>query len=199
MVGRARRVTIGSATARVPSLEDLLLYACIHFGWGHSFQSHAWCSFSDAHAIVSDPGFSWDRFLELVAATRSGSCCYWTLRLAVSGTRLPVPQQVLAALPGPPMEWIGSALERHFFAQLFDPSSAAIPVRLRELLWQVAIRPARSGLGRARPWLRRFPDVRRGAELQPNGPSGRWTRSTATVRYLWNLLTPSSAPPRLSN
>lgn len=34
MIRRARRVPVGSGTARVPGLEDLLLYACIHFGVG---------------------------------------------------------------------------------------------------------------------------------------------------------------------
>ncbi len=199
MVRRARFVPVGAATARIPTLEDMLLYACIHFGWGHSFESHAWSSFHDAHAIVSDPAFSWERFLALVRETRVGSCCYWTLRLARSGARLPVPEEVLDALPGPSLRLVGAALERHFFAQLYDPATATTPVRLRQVLWQVAIRPSRSGLGKARPWLRRAPNVRPVTEAQRDKAGGGWARSIATLRYLWGLFATPKKPHPLSH
>ncbi len=185
MARRARRVTIGGTTVRVPNLEDLLLIACLHFAWGHSFHSHCWATFADAHAIVADRGFSWKRFLELTRTTAGGGCCYWTLRLAKVGAGLPVPDEVLEGLPGKPGRRLGAALERHFFAQLFDPKVAGTPVTLRKLLWQLAVRPRRSGLGKSRPWLLGGPSIDRSTGAAE--PQGAWARTVATVRYLWTL------------
>ena len=185
MAQRARRVSIG-ATVRVPTLEDLLLIACLHFAWGHSFHSHCWATFADAHAIVADRGFSWKRFLELTRTTAGGGCCYWTLRLAKVGAGLPVPQEILESLPGKPGQRLGAALERHFFAQLFDPTVAGTPVTLRKLLWQLAVRPRRSGLGKSRPWLLGGPSIKRPAQVVE--PQGAWSRMFGTIRYLWSLV-----------
>jgi hypothetical protein len=185
MAQRSRRVSIGGTTVRVPTLEDLLLIACLHFAWGHSFHSHCWSTFADAHAIVADRGFSWKRFLELTRATAGGGCCYWTLRLASVGSGLPVPPEVLDGLPGKPGRRLGAALERHFFAQLFDPTAAGTPLLVRKLLWQLAVRPRRSGLGKSRPWRLGGPRIQRPTRAVPH--QGAWPRLIATVRYLWSL------------
>jgi hypothetical protein len=188
---RARQVMVGSTSVRVPTLEDLLIHACLHFAWGHALQGHSWSTFSDAHTIVADPGFTWERFLELVRQTRGGTCCYWTLRLAKSWTGLPVPQEVLDQLSGPRRNAIEVILERHFFALLYDPAAATIPIRLRHFFWEVGMRPRWSGLGKARPWKLQSPTVRRPAD--PTG--GQSPRSLAVLRYLRQLVRPPQRRP----
>jgi hypothetical protein len=187
MAERARRLPIGASMVRVPILEDLLLHACLHFGWGHGFLTHGWSTFSDAHVIVADRRFSWERFVKLANSTAGGSCCYWTLRLARAGTGLSVPQEVLDALPGPMTRRIGTALERHFFAQLFDPTTAGTPVLLRQVMWQLAARPRRSGLGKSRPWQLGSPDVRKPVQIEGEA-TGTGRRFLQTMGYLWSLV-----------
>ena len=195
MVKRSRTFSVGSAAARVPVVEDLLVHACVHFGWGHSFQRHGWSTISDAHAIVADPEFSWDRFLELARGTHIVSCCYWTLRLARAGSRLPVPQEVLDALAHPRSRWIGAALERHLFAMTFDPEVRTLPVWLQRFFWELVVRPRRAGLGKARPWLLSSPPIRprNGAGGRQDPPAGdRLPRSLSALRYLVGLVAPAT-------
>ncbi|MGQ0704425.1 MAG: nucleotidyltransferase family protein [Gemmatimonadales bacterium] len=202
VVQRARTVPIGSTTVRVPTLEDLLLHACVHFGWGHTFQRHGWATFSDAHAVVADPSFSWVRFLELARATRFGSCCYWTLRLARAGARLPVPQEILDALARPRSRWIEAVLERHLFALMFDPAVMTLPVWLQRFFWELAVRPRQVGLGNTRPWLLPSPQIlpKNRPETRQDPPGrNRWPRSISTLRYLLGLVAPGTRRPALAS
>ena len=191
-VARGRRVQLDGTTVLVPSLEDLLLHACLHFAWSHALEVGAWRTFADAHIIVADPRFSWDRFVELVKATNGASYCYWPLRLAEEATRLQVPPSVLDQMRPRRPAWLLTALERHFFAHIYDKRSMALPVRLNRLLWRLATRPGNGEGPVTAPWAL---GTMKGPEPVPVMKPRRTlaTRSRdlkAAVQYLIALLRP---------
>lgn len=106
---------------------------------------------------------------------------------------LPVTDEVLDELAGPRLGWLSGVLERHFFAQLYDPAATSTPIRLRRALWGMAVHPWQNGLGRARPWRLRIPTVvgKHQVPIQPEA-GGRGRRSFKSLRYLIQLLTPPS-------
>jgi hypothetical protein len=141
IIERSRVIRVGSTSVRVPSVEDLLLHACLHFAWSNKLRHAAWRAFADCHAIISDPTFNWDRFLAAVSSRRAKQCCYWSLRLGRVIADLDVPDDVLARLDSETGGRMASLLERHFVMQLADQSDeVAIAERVQRWLWLKALR-----------------------------------------------------------
>lgn len=141
MVARSRVVNVGDVPVRVPSVEDLLYHACLHFAWSNKLTRGAWRAFADAHAIIADPGFSWDRFVNLPKCRRAKLCCYWTLRLGRTTAELSVPDEVLKQLDPASGGRLAKWLERHFAIQISDPAAdTLVAQRATRWLWFAAMR-----------------------------------------------------------
>jgi hypothetical protein len=145
IIERSRLVRVGNTDVRVPSVEDLLVHACLHFAWSNKLRHAAWRAFADCHAIISDPAFDWDRFLAAVSSRRTKRCCYWTLRLGRVIADLDVPDDVLTRLDPAKGGLIATFLERHFVTQLTDHAAEkAIAERMQRWLWLAALRESSS-------------------------------------------------------
>lgn len=147
----AKRVELGGRSVWVPAPHHMVLHLCIHFAWSHAMRRALGRTVRDLAALA--PSVDWPRLVELAGATRSGSCCYWTLRLARRLGGASVPDDVLRELrpfpDGAPLD----ALERVIVADALDPHSAFTPSRrLHRLVWSLAIRPEAHGHGDVRPW-----------------------------------------------
>jgi hypothetical protein len=140
-VKRSRSVMVNGVPVLVPSIEDLLLHTCLHFAWSNKLHRGAWRAYADAHSVISDEGFSWDRFIALLTTRRIRQSCYWALRLGRVVADLSVPDSVLKVLDPTSGGWMGGLLERHFVLQLCDPQADdAVAQRARRFLWFAAIR-----------------------------------------------------------
>lgn len=132
--------------ALVPSANHLLLHACVHFAWQHTVSFGAWRTFRVVSATIAQPDFDWDGFVETALKVKAGTACFWTLRLAATMARIPIPEPVLARLAPPTSVSLCRALERHFISQIAPGESAASPsIKLTRLLWRMALRPDWSG------------------------------------------------------
>jgi len=132
--------------ALVPSSSHILLHACVHFAWQHTVRFGAWRSFRVVSAMIAQPDFSWDRFVQTALEVKAGTTCFWTLRLAQTMAGIPVPERVLAQLAPPTPAKVCNALERHFIAQLSPGEGPVSPsLLLTRLLWRMALRPDWSG------------------------------------------------------
>ena len=139
--------------ALVPSPEHLLLHAALHFAWQHPMSFGAWRTFRVVSIVTSLGDFVWDRFVNMAAASKASTACFWTLRLANQLSALDVPHDSLQRLAPPTPAWIRDALERHFIATIAVGEMPVSPsVRLDHLLWLAAIRPGWSGHDRSRHW-----------------------------------------------
>lgn len=186
---RSRQVDVGGVPVRVPSAEDLLLHDCLHFAWSNKLQHGSWRAFADAHLIVSDARFDWDRFLSVALATRARQCCYWTLRLAHVLADLPVPDHVLATLdPRLGGSWAG-LLERHFVRQILDPEAEVqISERVRRWLWYAALHERGTSDRGTNPWNVGAVEVP-GEGPSKTAPRGALKAALSTVGYLTGLVT----------
>ncbi|HEX7976995.1 MAG TPA: nucleotidyltransferase family protein, partial [Gemmatimonadaceae bacterium] len=95
---RARRITIAGAPALVPSAEDQLVHAALHFAWSHEMTFGTWRTLRDVERIVTSNPLDWAQVVTRAQAIRGGTCCYWTLRLARDLAGVAVPDTVLDAL-----------------------------------------------------------------------------------------------------
>jgi hypothetical protein len=151
---RARRITIAGAPALVPSAEDQLVHAALHFAWSHEMTFGAWRTLRDVERIVATNALDWTEVVRRAKDVRGGTCCYWTLRLARDLAGVTVPSAVLDALsprlPEPVLRRLTC-----FFAQQALPTPGAVisSVSLSRTLWSLAIRPRAQGHGPSRPWL----------------------------------------------
>jgi hypothetical protein len=134
LLARSRTIRMGQTELRVPSREDLLLHACLHFAWSNKLSRGAWRTFADVHAIASDPQFDWTRFLDVVTTRRMRQSCYWTLRMGERLADLQVPAEVLKRLDPLSGGWLGPLLERHFACRIANPEAMAM-VAERVLRW----------------------------------------------------------------
>jgi hypothetical protein len=162
----ARRVQVGSRTALVPSAEDQLLHAALHFGWSHEMTFGTWRTLRDVERLTGAP-IEWDTFVRSARESRGATCCYWTLRLAreLAGAR--VPDEVLAQLARRLPARIGDQLARSFAQQALPlPGAAPSSVSLSRALWTLAISPKREGHGKSRPWLDTEEWVREGGSMR---------------------------------
>jgi hypothetical protein len=163
---RARRVQVGSRTALVPSAEDQLLHAALHFGWSHEMTFGTWRTLRDVERLTVT-GIDWDTFVRSARESRGATCCYWTLRLArdLAGAR--VPETVLSELSPKLPGRLRGVLARSFARQSLPlPGAPPASVSMSRALWTLAISPRRQGHGKSRPWLDTEEWVREGGSMR---------------------------------
>jgi hypothetical protein len=173
----ARRITIGGAPAFVPSPEDQLLHAALHFAWSHEMSFGAWRTLRDVERIVASSPIDWQALIAKSRAARGATCAYWTLRLARDVAGVAVPADVLAALaPGLPERLLRKLAVRyaeHAFPWPVGPASSVATARA---LWSMGIRPRSQGHGPSRPWF--------DTEEWVRGPDGMRSARTSGARRL---------------
>ena len=150
----ARRITVGGQSAWVPSPEDQLLHAALHFAWSHEMTFGAFRTLRDVERIVNRGPVDWPALVGAARAARGATCCYWTLRLARDLTGVQVPPDVLAALaPRLPARVLRSLA--HYFAEHALPTPDLIlnSVSVSRALWSLGVRPRSQGHRGSRPWL----------------------------------------------
>jgi len=151
---RARRITIAGVPALVPSPEDQLVHAALHFAWSHEMTFGTWRTLRDVKRIVGTNTLDWTEVVARAKAIRGGTCCYWTLRLARELAGVTVPDTVLDAVSPRLPEPVLRRLTCYFAQQALPTPGAAISsVSLFRALWTLAIRPRSQGHGSSRPWL----------------------------------------------
>lgn len=189
IIARSRIVNVGETPVRVPSVEDLLLHACLHFAWSNKLLRGAWRAYADAHAIVSDPAFSWDRFLAIVTSRRAKLCCYWALRLGRVVADLCVPDDVLARLDPSSGGRFASLLERHFAIQIADPvAEASISQRARRWLWFTAMRERSMSREADQLWNQGAVEMPGEGSLPAKQPRGAVRAAISTCGYFARLI-----------
>jgi len=175
----ARRITIAGRPAYVPSPEDQLLHAALHFAWSHEMTFGAFRTLRDVERILAASQIEWATVVEKARRARGATCCYWTLRLARDLAGVQVPPEVMAELSPRLPERVLRALTRYFADHaLPTPDILVSSVSLSRALWTLGIRPRAQGHGTSRPWLDTEEWVR-----EPGG-SMRTTRTSATRRFL---------------
>jgi len=138
---------------RIPRLSHQIIHLSTHFAWSHMMDSAGWRTFRDLAWIVDSGKVDWDEVVEFALRTRSGTCCYWTLRLARTMVHVTIPDAVLTSLKPPGGEWRLARLEKAFALSLFPYSDRRCPsVALFRLLWRMGIRPVWSGHTGNTPW-----------------------------------------------
>lgn len=149
-----RRVTIGGQPALVPSPEDQLLHAALHFAWSHEMTFGAWRTLRDVERLVATGALDWSTVVQKARASRGATSVYWTLRLSRDLIGVEVPSSVLAALAPRLPASVLRTLTRYFAAHAFpNPDAVVSSVSLSRTLWSLGIRPRSQGHGGSRPWL----------------------------------------------
>ena len=150
----ARRITVCGQPAHVPSPEDQLLHAALHFAWSHEMTFGAFRTLRDVERILSASAIDWPTLVEKARAARGATCSYWTLRLARDLAGVQVPPEVLAALSPRLPERVLRSLTRYFAEHaLPNPDLIVSSVSLSRALWTLGVRPRAQGHGSSRPWL----------------------------------------------
>jgi hypothetical protein len=176
---RARRITIAGAPALVPSAEDQLVHAALHFAWSHEMTFGTWRTLRDVERIVASNTLDWNEVVARARAIRGGTCCYWTLRLARDLAGVTAPESVLQALSPRLPEPVLRRMTCYFAQQALPTPGAGInSVSLSRALWSLAIRPRTQKHGTSRPWL--------DTEEWVRGPDGGMHNARRSVarRYL---------------
>ncbi|MFL5620532.1 MAG: nucleotidyltransferase family protein [Gemmatimonadaceae bacterium] len=174
----SRRLTISGHPAYVPSPEDQLLHAALHFAWSHEMTFGAFRTLRDLERILASSSFDWPTLVRKARAARGATCCYWTLRLARDLAGVQLPPDVLAQLSPRLPERVLRALTRYFAEHaLPNPDLLVSSVSLSRALWTLGVRPRAQGHGPSRPWLDTEEWVR-----VPGGM--RNTRTSAARRFL---------------
>jgi hypothetical protein len=175
---RARRITIAGSPALVPSPEDQLIHAALHFAWSHEMAFGAWRTLRDVERIIATSAVNWTEFVDRAIASRGGTCCYWTLRLARDLTGVTVPEAVLEALSPRLPEPVLRRLTCYYAQQALPTPEAAInSVSLARALWTLGVRPRAQGHRSSRPWL--------DTEEWVRGPDGMHSvRASGARRFL---------------
>lgn len=162
---RAHPVHVGRGMALVPAPVHQLLHLCLHFAWSHGMTAGAWRTFRDMQALIATDQIVWRELVEMARATRGGSCCYWSFRLARDLLGVAVPEDVLQALRPPQPEYVLRRVEQHFLYHLLPTEGLCPSVRVARRMWTAGICPEWSGHGAVRPWDRSpiFPNPARAA------------------------------------
>jgi hypothetical protein len=150
----ARRIKIGGNTAFVPSVEDQLLHAALHFAWSHEMTFGSWRTMRDVERLTASGEINWDDFVRNAEVALGATCCYWSLRLARELVGATVPNEVLDRLSPPLPARVLKSLTHYFASQAFPVlGTTTRSVSLSRALWSLAIRPRAQGHGPSRPWL----------------------------------------------
>lgn len=188
-IGRSRLVTVSGVEVRVPSVEDLLLHACLHFGWSNKLVRAPWRTFADVHAIIADPAFSWERFLALQSSKRTRQCCYWTLRMGRAVADVCVSDDVLRRLDPEEGGRMSGLLERHFAIQIADRSAeTTVAYRARRWLWFAAMKERSTSTEADQLWNEGAVEVPGEGSPGARAPRGALRAAVSTTRYLARLV-----------
>ena len=189
IIARSRVVRVGETPVRVPSVEDLLLHTCLHFAWSNKLKRGAWRAYADAHSIVNDPDFRWDRFVPIVTSKRARQCCYWTLRLGRVVADLSVPEDVLTRLDPSSGGRFASLLERHFAVQIVDSAAeASVAQRARRWLWFAALQERSTSDEADQLWNEGAVEVPGEGGAPPRPPRGALRAAISTWGYFARLV-----------
>jgi hypothetical protein len=177
-------------SVRVPSVEDLLLHACLHFAWSNKMRRGAWRVYADAHAILADPSFSWDRFAALATSRRAKQSCYWTLRIGRVVADLQIPDEILDRFDPKSGGPLGRLLEPHFATQVVEADSdSAVSERAQRWLWFVAMREPSRSPDAADLWNEGAVDLPGDDKAVSRPTRGALRAAVATCAYLARLAT----------
>jgi len=177
---------------RVLSPLHALWHACVHYAWSHMF-TRGIRTFQDVDVIARSGRLDWSMFVSEAERSRAATCCYWTLVLSRKFGAADFSEDVLFALEPPMSALVRRTVSRHLENEIISGHGVCPSIRLRRLMWQAAIRPARSGHGTNRPWtdadwkalLADHPEA--ADALPPDGmPSSR--NFAAWLRYMQALL-----------
>src|SRR5665213_391827 len=138
---RAERVTVHGRAVLVPSVHDQLLHLCLHFAWSHMMATGSWRAFRDLDALLKTERVEWQGFTKLAKASRGGSACYWTFRLARTLAGITVPAWVERALAPPDPEFALRRLEQHFTYDLLPTENISPSLWLTYTMWRAGLRP----------------------------------------------------------
>lgn len=136
----------------VPEAMHSLLHACLHFLWSHQGRFGVWRTVRDVDALMQTQYIDWTAFVGAARATRGGTTCYWTFRIAERTAGVSVPAFVLDQLRPPRSRYVLQVMERHFTRNLFPTEFGCPSVSLGHALWELAVMPGWSGHGEIRPW-----------------------------------------------
>lgn len=190
MLSRSRVIDVCGVSVRVPSVEDMMLHACLHFAWSNKLRRGAWRAFADSHGILSDPGFDWNALAAVASSRRARQSCYWTLRLGRAVADLTVADETLRRFDPTLGGRVGFLLERHFARQLIEPGAErAISERARRWFWLAAMQePQHSRESRAL-WAEGAVGVPGEGDAIPAPPRGAFRAAFSTGAYLARLVT----------
>jgi hypothetical protein len=71
----ARRLTIGGQPAYVPSPENQLLHAALHFAWSHEMTFGAFRTLRDVERILAAAPLDWPTLVRKAREARGATCC----------------------------------------------------------------------------------------------------------------------------
>jgi len=188
ILARSRLVAIGGVEVRVPSREDILLHACLHFAWSNKLGRGGWRTYADAHAIIADPAFDWGRFLAAATSQRVRRCCYWTLRVGARVADLPVPPDVLKRLDPSSGGPLGTLLTRHFANRVSNPDAMTmVSERVQRWCWFAALRESSTSTEADAIWSEGA--MEQPESQRPSAPPSRgaFRAAIGTVSYLARL------------
>lgn len=150
----ARRIMVGGQPAYVPSPEDQLLHAALHFAWSHEMMFGGFRTLRDVERIVGASAVDWPTLVRKARAARGATCCYWTLRLARDLAGVQIPADVLSQLqPRLPKRVLRGLTWYYAEHALPNPDLIVSSVSLTRAMWTLGVRPRTQGHGRSRPWL----------------------------------------------
>jgi hypothetical protein len=188
IVARSRVVQVRDVPVRVPSVEDLLFHACLHFAWSNKLVHGVWRAFADVHAILADATFDWDRFVSVPTSRRAKQSCYWTLRLGRAVADLSVPDDVLQRLDPSSGGPFANFFERHFTLQITDPGAQeALAHRARRWLWFAAMQEPSSSSEADEVWNEGALQVP-GEDNYPRAPRGALSAALSSCGYFIRLI-----------
>ena len=181
----ARRVTIGGQPAYVPSPENQLLHAALHFAWSHEMTFGAFRTLRDVERILTASPIDWPTMVRKAREARGATCCFWTLRLARDLAGVPVPPEVLAQLAPRLPERVLRVLTGYFAEHaLPTPDLMVSSVSLSRALWSLGVRPRSQGHGGSRPWL----DTEEWVRVPGGMKSKRTSAAKRLIQHSFGLL-----------
>jgi hypothetical protein len=184
----------------VPSPAILLLHACIHFAWSHALAAGGWKVMRDVALLLRSPHLDRDHFFALARSARAAGSADWTLHLVHQLGGVDEAAHLHEGLGVTGSRLRRAALTRHFARVMSHEVPSDVPVRIRRMLWELALLPEREGHQGARPWdsdeLFRSES---GRSEGPEGPRpGLLVKLREALEYLARLGTaenPPSHPP----
>ena len=144
----ARRLTIGGQPAYVPSPENQLLHAALHFAWSHEMTFGAFRTLRDVERILAASPIDWPTMVRKHARRAARRAATGPCGWRAIWQEWTVPPEVLAQLAPRLPERVLRALTRYFAEHaLPTPDLMVSSVSLSRALWSLGVRPAQPG-----PW-----------------------------------------------